>query len=122
MAVAAVALSGCGTDITTLEELRDAYVEAGGTCDDLSTSDDIGRWTETGMCDGSMLVFVYDDVEAREADLQAMKSDAEERDSKLRFTHGLYGDTWIIAPTGDSDEDYAIAREMDAKVASFPGT
>ncbi|MCR3720617.1 hypothetical protein LY15_002604 [Prauserella flava] len=119
-AVAVLAtVSACGGPVEDIDALRDAYVEAGGGCDDFELSDDTNRpsrWTATATCDGSTLLFLYSDAESRDADIASFKSVAEDRESKLSNTHGITGEYWIITPS----EDYDIAKTMDGKIVSFP--
>ena len=101
VAAASLLLAGCTqgssipqktgepTSYGTVEELRDAFVVAGGTCDNWETIDPGDYDAVAGRCSDSVVIAVYN----KPAELE----DAIKRATELAVgTHLLVGENWMI--------------------------
>lgn len=118
LAVAGLALTGCdGQPPATYdgaEALRDAYVKAGGTCDNWAQENKIGGAAQSGSCDSSVVVSTYltkDAVQQRVADT---------KDSWVGQLGGswLVGENWIINPGKGVDVE-ALRSKLGGTVVAF---
>lgn len=83
------AATGEATEFATVEDLRDAYVAAGGTCDAWEEVDPGDYDATAGRCSDSVVMAVY----ANPDELTA----AVERSQNLAVqTHLLVGENWML--------------------------
>lgn len=83
------AVTGEATEFATVEDLRDAYVAAGGTCDAWEEVDPGDYDATAGRCSDSVVMAVY----ANPDELAA----AVERSQNLAIqTHLLVGENWML--------------------------
>lgn len=83
------AANGEATEFATVEDLRDAYVAAGGTCDAWEEVDPGDYDATAGRCSDSVVMAVY----ANRDELAA----AVERSQNLAVqTHLLIGENWML--------------------------
>ncbi|WP_029088317.1 hypothetical protein [Brevibacterium album] len=124
-----LALSGCGDGtVEDAESLADAYVEAGGECEELQVEEG-GRqldgppdpWTEVGACFGGKQLFTFEDEAGRDIMIDGLKRVAEEDPSQHRGEQAMYGTNWIIYPAQIEDEK-DIAKDLDADFFSLSAT
>lgn len=77
--------------VSTVEEVRDAFIDAGGVCNWKQT-DRVTVATASGECSSKTVIMLFDDRSDREtvvSNLQALKLD----DSELTL---LVGENWVI--------------------------
>lgn len=77
--------------VSTIEQVRDAYIDAGGVCN-WEQTDVVTAATASGTCSSSTVIMLFTDRTEREtvvANLRAFKMD--DRDLTL-----LVGENWII--------------------------
>lgn len=94
------AVTGDATEFSTVEELRDAYVAAGGTCEAWEEIDPGDYDAKAGRCSDSVVMAVY----ANPDELAA----AVDRSQNLAVqTHLLVGENWLL--NVDNPQDYVDA-------------
>jgi hypothetical protein len=114
LAVAAAALTGCtgggasavpdatgdATEYASATELRDAFIAAGGTCDQWEPLDPGDYDADAGRCSDTVVIAVYSEP----AELDA----AVERAQNLAVqTHLLVGENWML--NIENPQDYVDA-------------
>lgn len=111
-------ITGCSTElsgppeITGAESLREAYVYAGGTCNNWDHHDSGTLSSESGVCRGKAALSFFDDP--GNMDLQLYTFD------ELELGY-LSGDDWVISTSefdGDPDSAEAVARKMGGTYTS----
>lgn len=115
---ALLALSACASSPPATYEsaaaLRDAYVKAGGTCNDWKQENKVKGAAQSGTCDGGVVVSTYltkDAVQQRVADTKA---------SWLGDLDGrwLAGDNWIVNPA-EGDDVGELKKKLGGVVVEF---
>lgn len=86
----------------SVEELKDAFVKAGGTCDNWNQSNQVVLANESGTCSDQNVLSIYASESAVDEALEAYKS-LGSTDSTL-----LIGENWIINDPSVKDLDPAI--------------
>lgn len=96
----APSVTGAATEFSTVEELRDAYVAAGGTCEAWEEIDPGDYDATAGRCSDSVVMAVY----ANPDELAA----AVDRSQNLAVqTHLLVGENWLL--NVDNPQDFVEA-------------
>lgn len=80
------------TRYSSVQELRDAYVSAGGECDDFQQTNRVKHSAESAECGDSVVLSTYLSVDAVQKQVEAAK------DAFAGFDSGtwLVGENWII--------------------------
>lgn len=113
LAVAA-ALAGCSSaaekSFDSIDDLKEAFVDAGASCDEWQVGAQDGDWSEFGNCGvtGATLS-IYDSVDDRDGMIEQMQN------GRSLHSQALVGSNWIIT----TDADTAIAEEMGADVVEL---
>ncbi|MFJ5861494.1 hypothetical protein ACIQCM_08720 [Pseudarthrobacter sp. NPDC092439] len=123
---AAVILTGCSDPATatspsptptppatydTVAELKDAFVEAGGECDDWEQTNKVQIAAQSGTCGTDTVLSVYLSSEAVERRIETTKG-------SIFGTVGgdwLVGENWIINADGTSD----LKEKLGGRIVSF---
>ena len=110
--LAACAGNGAPEEYSTIDALKEAYVEAGGTCSDWEVGDAVGDWAQFGNCgsDGAVL-----STYSSESDRDRTVSDLKSR--KQSMSRAFVGPNWIIA----SNEEEAVGLNMNAMIVTLDG-
>lgn len=95
----------------TVEGLKEAYVDAGGVCDDWSQTNAVEIAAQSGECGESTVLSVYLSSEAVERRIEATKGSmfAEIMDD------WLVGENWII----HADDATDLQGELGGRIVSF---
>jgi len=99
-----VLLAGCSAPdapatFSNISELRDAFIAAGGACDDWDEGDEPGPWAQYGNCNGGDATL---STYASADDLKAVLDDAK-TGSTYSKEYVLAGENWLIL-SDDADE------------------
>ncbi len=102
------ACSGSGASgFESIDELKEAYVNAGAECDEWQLGSQTGSWTAFGNCDLTRATLsIYDSTEDRDSMIEQLQ------DGTSLHSQALVGSNWIIT----TDTDTSIAEEMGAEV------
>ncbi|MGO3146376.1 MAG: hypothetical protein ACTIJ6_01725 [Leucobacter sp.] len=104
-------ITGCNSagpsGFDSIDELQQAFVDAGATCEDWQLGSQTGNWSAFGNCDvtGATLS-IYDSTEDRNRMLEQLQSGTS------LHSKAFVGSNWIIT----TDTDLSIAEEMGGKV------
>jgi hypothetical protein len=110
-----LSLSGCAADASsssstaptktappatfdTVLELRDAFVAAGGDCEEWQQGDRVTLAAQSGDCDTNTVLSVYLSESSRDQVITNLKS--------MTAVHLIVGENWIIN-TPAADDDYS---------------
>lgn len=108
-------LTGCGPEknatYETVEGLKEAYVDAGGACDDWSQTNAVEIAAQSGECGDSTVLSVYLSPEAVERRIEATKA------SMFAEIMGdwLVGENWIV----HADDATDLQDELGGRIVSF---
>lgn len=127
MVLGLLSVVGCGTAATpadesssqtvdrygSLEELRDAAIEAGYVCEDWVADNRVTLAAESGTCDDSSVLSTY----ASDSDLQQQLDQEKELtetllDSGISTTPKLIGENWIIKAPEAADLRAALGGTL----------
>lgn len=105
-AIVALTLTGCAntypTEYRSVEELRDAFVKAGGECENWEQTNKVRLATESGTCSTSNVLSIYSSRNAVDEAVQVFKSLGAGGQSLL------IGENWIINDPNVRNLDPAI--------------
>ena len=109
VALSALLLTACSSEpeplgsVTTVTELKDAFVSAGADCDDWAQGDATGKWAEFGHCGGSTgtILSTYASEVDKQSSVDGLRANGAGGQS-------LVGENWIITSDDDLSE-YAAA-------------
>jgi hypothetical protein len=93
-------VTGDATEFSTVEELRDAYVAAGGTCEAWEEIDPGDYDAKAGRCSDSVVMAVYANPDELAAAVDRSKNLAVQ-------THLLVGENWLL--NVDNPQDFVDA-------------
>ncbi|MDN5895735.1 MAG: hypothetical protein L0H93_17135 [Nocardioides sp.] len=109
-------ITGCGPDKTggsydDVEALRDAYLNAGGRCDDWNQSNEVDGAAQSGECGMNTVLSTYLTHDAVQDRI------AETKDSIFGEMGGewLTGENWVI----NTDDVRDIQKKMGGTIVSF---
>lgn len=111
---AVAALAACSSagekSFDSVDDLKEAFVDAGAACDDWQVGAQDGEWTEFGNCGvtGATLS-IYEGSDDRDVMVEQMQS------GRSLHSQALVGSNWIIT----TDADTAIAEELGADVVEL---
>lgn len=113
---AVLILSGCGPDdsggsYNDVEALRDAFVDAGGTCDEWEQTNKVLGAAQSGECGINTVLSTYLNHEA----VQDRISDTKDSMFGAMGDDWLTGENWII--NGDNIDE--LKQELGGQVVSF---
>lgn len=119
IALLAVALlvTGCAQQpaypetFRSVEELRDAFIEAGGICEEWEQSNKVKVAAESGTCDGSNVLSIYSSETDRDSVVGNMQFSAE----ILGEVNLLVGKNWIINDPDVKELDPALEGTLVTK-------
>ncbi len=107
--IGAIALSGCAQNThaypdtyRSVEELRDAFVQAGGDCPNWEQSNQVKLAAESGTCSSTNVLSIYTSSASKDEVIATLKSLGMEGLSLLA------GDNWIINDPEVKNLDTAI--------------
>ena len=112
-------LVGCGAEeeaspsrFDSVDALRTAYVDAGGSCDNWEIGDAVGSWAQYGICgnnDATLSTYTTDD------DLQEAVDGAKSSGGRTEDYELLVGENWMIA-AADAD---AVQSELGGTLVTI---
>jgi hypothetical protein len=94
----------------TVDDLRSAYVDAGGECSEWRQTDVITLAAQSGQCDADTVLSIYLSESNRDEVIAGMKS--------ILAVHLIVGENWIL---NTDAEDDSFATELGGTVVTSPG-
>lgn len=100
---------------SSVVELKDAYVDAGGPCTDWQQTDVVSAALESGECDSATVLSIYvDRAEAKDA-AEAVTSLFAGMDDPVSV---LVGPNWIVNNDEDSSGLIAFKRKLGGTIVT----
>jgi hypothetical protein len=108
LAASALFLSGCSTGPRTfasVNELRVAFVNAGGSCLEWDQTDQVAAALESGTCNSNTVLSIYDSAEAAEESARGL--------ADMIAGYGLtpsitFGGNWVV----NSDDATLVSESL----------
>lgn len=109
--LATTALTGCSSNAypetySSVEELRDAFVKAGGECPEWEQRNQVSLSAESGECSSQTVLSIYSSESDRDQVVNTQKELHKMVD--MGGMHLLVGANWIINDPNVKDLDRAI--------------
>ncbi|WP_240372875.1 hypothetical protein [Brevibacterium zhoupengii] len=113
-------LGGCGPgesggNFEDVDELREAFADAGGTCDDWNQTDTVAGALQSGECSSTSQLSVFKDASG----VQYQITEVKKSDRAEGMGDWLTGENWIIATDGSTENATDLQAEFGGQVVSF---
>lgn len=111
----AALLTGCAGQNATydsIEDLRDAFVDAGGNCPEFSVTDPSDLATSSARCSSSTVIAIYPDHDAVLAQIDKVKGSG--LSGLIGDSTRLIGENWMI----NAPDLEQIQKELGGEIVS----
>lgn len=113
-------LGGCGPDesggnFKDVDALREAFTDAGGTCDDWNQTDTVTGALQSGECGDTSQLSVFKDSSG----VQYQITEVKKSDQAEGMGDWLTGENWIIATDDSTESATDLQAELGGQVVSF---
>lgn len=113
-------LAGCGPDqsggmFEDVDSLRDAFIEAGGNCNDWNQTNTVTGALQSGECGTTAQLSVFKDGEGVQYQITQVKN-SEKAEGMGEW---LTGENWIIAVDDETEHASELQSDLGGQIVSF---